>query len=232
MSEKLEPVSEAIRGALDAERARPMPSPEHVARLASRLEATFGAATAATAATATTAAAGGSSVAAAGLTAGKVLLFAAGVAVGGVGGAALHAQLAAPKVIEVPKIVEVKVPVPAPAPATPEAAPPPAPAPARRPHATEPAAPRSSLDTERLLVEQAASALARGQAAQALEACERHAALFPNGKLVEERESVAIRALVAAGRRDEAKQRALAFRARFPESMLQGVIDAALAEPR
>ncbi|MBK7861402.1 MAG: hypothetical protein IPJ65_22865 [Archangiaceae bacterium] len=232
MNEKLDPLSDLVRGALETERAR-APSAEQVARLAGRLEATFGAATAAAGAAGAAHVAGKTAGVAGGkvtgaLLGGKALLFAAGVAIGGAGGATLHAKLAAPRVIEVTRVVEVKVPVPA-EPVAEPAVPVQAPAPVVPARAAKPLA-QSGLDTERLLIEQATAALGRGEAAQALEACERHAAKFPTGQLVEERESLAIRALVLAGRRAEAERRAAAFRARFPESMLRGVIDAALGE--
>lgn len=52
-------------------------------------------------------------------------------------------------------------------------------------------------ELERLLVEQATSALGRGQGADALAACVEHQRRFPSGRLAEERERVAIGARAA-----------------------------------
>jgi hypothetical protein len=56
--------------------------------------------------------------------------------------------------------------------------------------------------------------------AKALALCEDHARRFPTGLLVEEREALAIQALIALGRVDEAKKRADAFYVKFPDSPL------------
>jgi hypothetical protein len=60
-------------------------------------------------------------------------------------------------------------------------------------------------------------------------ACDAHSRKFPTGQLAEERESLAIRALVLLGRRDEAASRATQFKARYPNSLLSDVVDAALS---
>jgi hypothetical protein len=85
------------------------------------------------------------------------------------------------------------------------------------------------LAAERALLEIARTALARGQSARALEALQRHATEFPRGRLGEEREALSIQALLAAGRRDEARARAERFEKTFPRSLLLPAIDAALA---
>lgn len=90
-------------------------------------------------------------------------------------------------------------------------------------------APRGDLIRERELLDAAHAALARGRAADALAAAERHAAQWPRGYLGEEREVVIIQALVAAGRRGEAAPRAERFRKAHPKSMLLPVVDAAVA---
>jgi len=84
------------------------------------------------------------------------------------------------------------------------------------------------LAAERLLVEMARSSLAHGQSSQALDAVAKHAAKYPGGQLVEERESIAIHALIGAGRSAEARTRADGFRKRFPKSLFLPAIDAAL----
>ncbi|AUX30903.1 MULTISPECIES: hypothetical protein [Sorangium] len=124
------------------------------------------------------------------------------------------------------------LPTAAPPPA-PEPAPAPAPAAepapvARReaPRNTRPAAPapdaiaaadNDDLVRESNLVDQSRAALAQDPAA-ALAALARHEADFPRGRLAEEREFIAIRALMRLGRADEARARAAAFMARYPSS--------------
>ncbi|OJH39488.1 hypothetical protein [Cystobacter ferrugineus] len=123
---------------------------------------------------------------------------------------------------------------PAPEPAREEAAPP-EPAPPEPEPRPEPARPRGAaaptprvprarapeappLDEELALLEGAYQALQRGVAAEALAEAERHAVRFPSGALAQEREVLAIDALVRMGRRTEAEARAEAFRARYPTS--------------
>ncbi|AGP35604.1 hypothetical protein [Sorangium cellulosum] len=117
-------------------------------------------------------------------------------------------------------------PAPEPAPA-PAAEPAPAPV-ARReaPRNARPAAPApdaiAAVDNDDLvresnLVDQSRAALAQDPAA-ALAALARHEADFPRGRLAEEREFIAIRALMRLGRADEARARAAAFVARYPSS--------------
>ncbi|WP_438000781.1 hypothetical protein WMF26_14155 [Sorangium sp. So ce185] len=117
-------------------------------------------------------------------------------------------------------------PAPEPAPA-PAAEPAPAPV-ARReaPRNARPAAPTpdaiAAVDNDDLvresnLVDKSRAALAQDPAA-ALAALARHEADFPKGRLAEEREFIAIRALMRLGRADEARARAAAFVARYPSS--------------
>ena len=54
--------------------------------------------------------------------------------------------------------------------------------------------------------------------AGALTLAERHGRLFPAGVLAQEREVIAIEALRALQRKDEAEARARRFRARYPKS--------------
>jgi hypothetical protein len=89
----------------------------------------------------------------------------------------------------------------------------------------------SGLAAERALLDVARAALARGSAAEALEATTRHEHDYPAGLLVEEREAIAIRALAALGRRDEANARADAFAQRFPRSLNLGGVKAAVDGP-
>jgi hypothetical protein len=58
----------------------------------------------------------------------------------------------------------------------------------------------------------------RQSPARALELAEQHARLYPGGKLTQEREVLAISALVALGRRTGALDRGARFDAAFPTS--------------
>lgn len=90
----------------------------------------------------------------------------------------------------------------------------------------------ADLASERMLIEMARSALAHGAPDQALAAVAKHQSKFPAGQLSEERESLAVHALVAAGRMDEARARAERFRQRYPKSLFLAGIDAAVgADP-
>jgi hypothetical protein len=81
---------------------------------------------------------------------------------------------------------------------------------------------------ERALVDAARIALASGEPSQALDIVERHVRDYPQGRLVEEREAIAIRALVKAGRYDEARERGARFQARYARSVAAPAVSAAL----
>jgi hypothetical protein len=76
------------------------------------------------------------------------------------------------------------------------------------------------LAAERALLDVARTALARGEAGEALEAADRHRREYPDGALLEEREAIAIKALVALGRRDEAAQRLAHLEHNYPNSLV------------
>jgi hypothetical protein len=86
----------------------------------------------------------------------------------------------------------------------------------------------TSLSAERRLLDEAQRALAEGRGSAALDAIDRHERAFPRGRLAEEREGLAVRALARAGRADEARARAARFRAAHPDSILLPAIDAAV----
>jgi hypothetical protein len=88
------------------------------------------------------------------------------------------------------------------------------------------------LVRERSLIEIARSAIARRDAGAALDTLAQHAKQFPRGQFVEEREALAIQALVLAGRRDEGKARAETFRRRFPRGLFLPVVEAAISDER
>jgi hypothetical protein len=75
-----------------------------------------------------------------------------------------------------------------------------------------------SVQEEARLVGRAREALRGGDAALALQKLEKSRARFPNGALMQEREALAIEALVRLGRRDIAAERAARFVWEFPRS--------------
>jgi hypothetical protein len=81
------------------------------------------------------------------------------------------------------------------------------------------------------LLDLARANAARGEPALALTQTEQHRQQFPHGRLTEEREALAIRALLSLGRTADAQARAQAFRATYPNSFLTPVIDSALSAP-
>ncbi len=82
-----------------------------------------------------------------------------------------------------------------------------------------------NADEEWTLVERARIALRSGHAPEAIDLLEAHAERHPRGALTEERERLAIEALVASGRVDDARRRADDFRRRHPGSLHQREID-------
>ena len=86
--------------------------------------------------------------------------------------------------------------------------------PARPPTAQE------SYAAELRLLQRAHGACALQDFANALALVAEHRRQFPNGRLAEEREALRVRALVGAGRMDEARRTAAAFAERFPRSVL------------
>jgi hypothetical protein len=86
----------------------------------------------------------------------------------------------------------------------------------------------SSLAAERRLLDAARAALVGGDSATGMDKLSRHTRQFPRGALAEEREALAVDALVASRRYDEARRRADAFRARYPGSLFAPSVAAAL----
>lgn len=229
------PLPRDIIEALELERTRSMPDDTALAALRDRIGHT--AVSLGASAGAASAGAGVSAVAATS-TAKVIALVAVSTVVGAIGGggtvySVMRSQQPPREQVVEPQRPAVEAIVLAP-PSTaipPTDAPPP---PTTRPSSryTSQTAPAPAvvptIETERLLVEQASIALARGDASAALEACAAHERLFPRGLLVEERESVAIRALVALGKRQNALERARAFGQRFPTSLQRPIIDEVL----
>lgn len=107
-------------------------------------------------------------------------------------------------------------PAPRPAPSPTESRMNPAP---ELPHAAAPEAAKS-LAEQQALLDDARAALRRGDGYAALAAVRDHVARFPRTSFDEEREAVAIRALVLLGRRDDARARVAAFEQLHPTSLL------------
>jgi hypothetical protein len=85
-----------------------------------------------------------------------------------------------------------------------------------------------SLQTERDALDHARELLSNGDAPRALELLDAHAVHFAKPQLGEEREALAIQALVALRRYDAARARAKRFHEASPNSLFAPVIDAAL----
>ncbi|WP_437911579.1 sigma-70 family RNA polymerase sigma factor [Sorangium sp. So ce302] len=101
-------------------------------------------------------------------------------------------------------------------------------APSRAP--SRKAAPPGEHDTteESALLSSAGLALSEGNATEALDVLALHARNHPRSPRAEQREALAIQALIEAGRRADADARAERFRAAFPNSMFLRAIDAAM----
>lgn len=161
-----------------------------------------------------------------------------GTTVGGVVGYRLGEQSTRPRAVDIAPSAVVSTPPPvvsAPPeiPQAPSGAPSVTAAPPR-PSSTVASRPRDAargeddLALELSLVQMARAALTRGNFAAALDATDQHARAFPAGNLAEERESIAIQALVGAGRDDDARARATRFHAKYPRSPLRPAVDAAI----
>jgi hypothetical protein len=85
-----------------------------------------------------------------------------------------------------------------------------------------------SLAGERALLDVARSALANGDPDRALAAVARHEKTYPNGTLVEEREALAVKALAAAGRGEEARARGARYVKRWPNGLMRAAVEGAL----
>lgn len=174
---------------------------------------------------------------AAGAGAGKLLFAVAGLLVGAAAGAIVMHEIdrSAPATLAAPTVTSAQESSVRTAPTTTVSAAPTAsatPRPSAKPLTTvDPAVAPSAVsanNAERLLVDEARAAYARGARNDALDALSRHATRYPNGALVEEREALAVRILVDAGRTAEARTRGERFRARYPKSLMLPAVEAAL----
>jgi hypothetical protein len=91
-----------------------------------------------------------------------------------------------------------------------------------------PADPSRGLAEQLALLDGAASLLRRGDPAGALDAVQRHSTRFPRSLFEEEREALAIRALVASGDRAAARVRTEAFSRRFSRSLALSALQKAV----
>jgi hypothetical protein len=90
----------------------------------------------------------------------------------------------------------------------------------------------SPLAAERELLDRARRALARGDTPDAERALELHTRRHPNGLLLEEREALAIKALMDVGRAEEARRRAGKFKERYPRSLFGPAVEEAIGTNR
>jgi len=93
-----------------------------------------------------------------------------------------------------------------------------------------PVAPAEDAEAETRLLHRAQDELG-GSPARALSTCQEHLRRFPRGILAQEREVLAIDALVRLGRRGEATGRAESFARSFPSSSHRRRIEALLSAP-
>jgi hypothetical protein len=88
---------------------------------------------------------------------------------------------------------------------------------------------RGNLAAEQALLDVARASLGRGDSGAALREIGTHRRRFPKSALTEEREALAIKALVLNGNYDEAKERGVRFGERYPNSVLLSSIKDTLA---
>ncbi len=86
------------------------------------------------------------------------------------------------------------------------------------------------MNEERLLVDAARVAYSRGDTAGCLTLLEKHRSVHPTGLLSEEREALAVRVLMSAGRKTEARERGSRFEKRYPGSVMLPAVLAALKD--
>lgn len=206
------PMSPEVRALLDRERAIPPISASQRARALARARAALAAPVAATAAPSVAARRTRWAVAAA-----AAFFVSAAVAAAAY---EIHARFAPEPVIHPAAVSEPVVVARAPSTSAPNVVVSDLP-PAQPP--TVAAQVLSTADAARAelhLLRQARAAVARGDFKAALSQIAEHTRRFKNGRLVEEREALRVKALVGLGRAEEARRGAAAFRARFPRSVL------------
>jgi hypothetical protein len=78
------------------------------------------------------------------------------------------------------------------------------------------------------MLDRARDALAQDDGPRALAVLDQHAQTFPRPRLAEEREALAVQALVIASRYAEARARGARFRTTWPSSLFLPAVDASL----
>lgn len=166
--------------------------------------------------------------------------FVAGLAIGAACGAGAYRALrpTPPARIQYVAIAPTRPPEPAPAPATSSstaiAATVPTPSARLTPHKAAPihATATMNLAEQRALLDTARAAFMHGDAEATLRTLAEHSRRFPKSMLEEERAALEIKALAAAGRREQASVKAARFKAQFPQSvLLPSVLDSLNAIP-
>jgi hypothetical protein len=224
------PLDPDVRGALDVERVNVIAPDEAKARVFERLAGTLGGRPGGDKGGSGDGRAAPSGGALAGVRAiARPLSLAVSFGLGSVAGILAWRATHAPPA---PRIVYVDR-QPAPASASPSVdAPAPAPIPSAQSTVAAPSlssgSPGTSLAAERALLDVARSAFGREDGDAALAALARHEKLYPGGQLAEEREALAVRALVLVERGDQARARAARFRKRYPSSVMLPAVEAAL----
>jgi hypothetical protein len=88
--------------------------------------------------------------------------------------------------------------------------------------------PENTLLGERVVLDRARAALGRGDGSLALAETDAHAHRYPQGLMAEEREAIAIQALLLVARYDDARQREASFEQKYPRSMLLQAVRASV----
>jgi hypothetical protein len=252
MSDKSDPLHESLREFVDAERARPDPSPEAQQRTFARLSATLGlVGGAGDGPTSSPPQSPPASASPTGHTLARVVAhgsrrglatFLVGAALGATAyGTVAHLQQKS-RATQAPS-AEIAPRPPEPVPLAPEPRPeararveddPPRPvaSPTSSTRApTEQETGRSKdqgLAAERKWIEMARTALARGRVDGALAALRHHARVYPSGQLAEERDSLLVQSLVAKGDYAQARAQAARFGRQHPRSLFSPAIEQAL----
>jgi hypothetical protein len=156
---------------------------------------------------------------------------AASFVVGGVVGGTLVFALRPPRIMEgPPRVILVAASAEPQAPtATASIAAPSASVPRAVPTSSEVAVETGGIKAERALLDRARLSLEQGDGAAALRTAQEHEQRFPGGVLAQEREAIAIRALLLLGQTKDARDRLARFRARYPGSALLPTLEAAAA---
>lgn len=87
-----------------------------------------------------------------------------------------------------------------------------------------PVAVEDQLAAERLLLDHARGALSRGKSDDGMKVLAEHIRRYPHGHLVEERDALLVLTLARAGRQKEAREAAVRFARRYPNSIMLPVL--------